>query len=82
LDDSGANRGRAACRVLIDGREVFAEPDLQGGKEPIKIDVPLEGAKQLTLEVDFGENADVGDRVLWAEPRLLRSQPPAQAESS
>ncbi|MGD9723351.1 MAG: NPCBM/NEW2 domain-containing protein [Pirellulales bacterium] len=82
LDDSGVNRGRVACRVLVDGRELFAEPDLQGGTEPIKVNVTLEGAKQLTLEVDFGENADVGDRVLWAEPRLLRGTQPATGEAS
>jgi hypothetical protein len=35
--------------------------------------VPLAGAKQLALEVDFGPDQDVGDRILWVEPRLFRA---------
>ena len=73
FDDSGRNRGRAVCRVLVDGRELFAQKDFRADADPIALDVPLAGAKQLTLEVDFGEAEDIGDRVIWAEPRLFRT---------
>jgi hypothetical protein len=73
FDDSSQGRGRVACRVLGDGRELFARPDLRADQDPIPFDVDVKGVKQLTLEVDFGENEDIGDRVLWTEPRLFRA---------
>ena len=74
FDDSSQNRGRVACRVLADGRELFAHDDLRADQDPLPVEVSVGGAKQLTLEVDFGQDADVGDRVLWAEPRLFRAE--------
>ncbi len=76
FDDSAAESGRVACRVLVDGREAFAEADLRADEGPREIEVPLAAARQMTLEVDFGQGEDVGDRILWAEPRLLRAASP------
>ncbi len=73
FDDSAAGRGRVLCRVSADGRELFLQKDLRADQEPMPLDVSVQGAKQLTLEVDFGEAEDIGDRVIWAEPRLFRS---------
>lgn len=72
FDDSSAKRGRVACRVMLDGRELFSEKDLRADQEPRELELALDGGKELTLEVDFGENDDIGDRVLWVEPRLIR----------
>ena len=74
FDDSGGSRGRVACRVTADGRELFAQNDLRAEGDPVPVEVKVDGAKQLTLEVDFGEHEDIGDRVLWAEPRLFRAK--------
>jgi hypothetical protein len=73
FDDSSQGRGRVVCRVSVDGRERFAQSDLRADRDPVPVEVEVAGAKLLTLEVDFGEGADVGDRVLWAEPRLFRA---------
>ncbi len=73
FDDSSQGRGRVVCRVMADGRELFAQADLRADQDPVAVDVDVKGAKQLTLEVDFGENEDIGDRVLWTEPRLFRA---------
>jgi hypothetical protein len=73
FDDSAGNRGRVDCRVLVDGREAFAKQDFRADQETIAVEVSLAGAKQLTLEVDFGLAEDVGDRILWADPRLFRA---------
>lgn len=73
FDDSGQRRGRVACRILGDGKELFASADLRASEDPVPVEISLEGVQQLRLEVDFGANADIGDRVLWAEPRLFRS---------
>lgn len=72
FDESSQGRGRVACRLLADGRELFAEPDLAAAAEPRAIDVSLKGVKQLTLEVDYGADEDTLDRVLWADGRLFR----------
>jgi hypothetical protein len=72
FDDSAGTRGRVSCRVLVDGRQQFAEKDLRADQDPRDVEVDVKGGKQLTLEVDFGEAEDVGDRVIWAEPRLFR----------
>lgn len=72
FDDSAGNRGRVACRVLADGRELFAESDLRSTGDVRSLDLDVAGARQLTLEVDFGADEDIGDRILWAEPRLYR----------
>ena len=72
FDDSGQHRGRVACRILGDGRELFSSPDLRATQDPVPVEVALDGVQQLTIEVDFGADADIGDRVLWADPRLFR----------
>ena len=41
--------------------------------KPSDINLKVDGVQRLTLEVDFGKNQDVGDRVVWANARLLRS---------
>lgn len=73
FDDSGQHRGRVVCRILADGRELFARADLRATQDAVPVEVALDGIQQLTLEVDFGADADIGDRVLWAEPRLFRT---------
>jgi NPCBM/NEW2 domain len=72
FDEAAGNRGNVSCRVLADGKELFAKPVLKADQDPQAIDVSVKDAKSLTLEIDFGENEDVGDRVIWAEPRLFR----------
>ena len=77
FDDGSKDRGRVVCRVLADGKELFLQNDLRSNQEPVEVDVPIHKARQLTLEVDFGEEEDVGDRVIWAMPRLYRTDPAA-----
>jgi hypothetical protein len=72
FDEAAGTRGRVAYRVLADGKELFGKPDLRADEEPQAIEVSLNGAKELTLEIDFGEDEDVGDRVIWADARLFR----------
>ncbi|HUO07568.1 MAG TPA: NPCBM/NEW2 domain-containing protein [Phycisphaerae bacterium] len=64
--------GRAACRVVGDGNVLWEDQDLRGSSKSTPLDISVAGVKQLTLEVDYGKNQDVGDRVIWAEPRLIR----------
>jgi hypothetical protein len=73
FDDSAAGRGRVDCRVMVDGREALTRKDFRAVDDPVVVEVSLDGAKQLSLEVDFGQAEDTGDRILWAEPRLFRA---------
>lgn len=74
FDDTAGSLGCVDCRVLVDGREVFAREGFRTDHDPVAVDVELAGAQQLSLEVDFGAGEDVGDRILWAEPRLFRAE--------
>lgn len=72
FEESAQGLGRVACRVLGDGRELFAEPDFRGDADPRPVQVDLAGVEVLTLEIDFGEGEDVGDRVVWGNARLFK----------
>jgi hypothetical protein len=66
--------GRATIRVLGDGDKVLHEiADARGDAPPVDLDIPVTGVSRLTLEVDFGADQDVADRVAWANARLLRA---------
>ncbi len=72
IDEDAGDRGRVNCRVVMDDQELFQKLDLRAGEKPVPIDVAVKGGRQLRLEVDFGEDEDVGDRVIWANARLYR----------
>jgi hypothetical protein len=72
FDEAAGTQGNVACRVLADGKELFAKSDLRADQDPQSLELPVQGVKLLTLEIDFGQNEDVQDRVIWAEPRLYR----------
>jgi hypothetical protein len=38
------------------------------------VDVDVSGRQRLTLEVDFGENLQIGDVVVWGNAHLLRPE--------
>lgn len=59
-------------RILADGKEVYSRKAVRAGESVAVVKVPVDGVRQLTLEVDFGENFDVQDRFVWIEPALLR----------
>ena len=73
FDESAAGKGNVVCRVLADGKELFASPALMGDELPTTLSIPVKGAKELVLEVDFGAGEDIGDRVIFANARLFRA---------
>lgn len=66
--------GRATVRVLLDGQKSFENLDLRGDQTPVELAGNVKGVKRLTLEVDFGLNEDVGDRIIWGNARLTRAE--------
>jgi hypothetical protein len=66
--------GRVLARVLGDGKVLYENADLRGDQPAVDLDLSLTGVKTLTLLIDFGKDQDVGDRVVWGNPRLLRGK--------
>ena len=77
FEDSAPLGGSIACRVLADDRELYTNPTLRLAAEPVSLKLELAGAKQLVLEVDFGEGQDIGDRIVWGAARVVRPESPA-----
>lgn len=69
----GSPVGRAAVRVMIDGRTQFENSDARGDERPKDLTLDVRGAKRLALEVDFGRDQDAADRIVWANARLIRA---------
>jgi hypothetical protein len=72
FDDASRGKGRVACRVLADGKELYSNPDLRADQPPVKLSLSVSGTEQLRLSIDYGRGQDTGDRVIWANARLLR----------
>lgn len=64
--------GSVVFRVLVDGEERFTSPVVRGGDAPVEIAVPVEGGRQLVLQVDESEDAHIFDRADWLRPILVR----------
>jgi NPCBM/NEW2 domain len=65
--------GDATIQVLGDEKPLFVKHSLRGDAPVEPIDLDLTGVNTLTLAVDFGRREDIGDRVVWADPTLIRA---------
>lgn len=72
FDEAGNRRGRVDCRVLLDGKELYANPDLRADGPTVPLNLPVAGGERLQLVVDFGPDDDIGDRLIWGNARLYR----------
>lgn len=80
IDDTAGGGGDVVFRVKLDGRTAWTSGSVTGRDRPQKVGpLDLYGTTRLTLEVDYGRRADVGDHAAWLEPRLVpgsvRKQP-------
>jgi hypothetical protein len=64
--------GDAAVRILGDDKVLFERASLRGDGPVETVDVDVNGIRSLTFAVDFGNGDDVGDRVVFADPMLIR----------
>ncbi len=72
IEDRGGPQANAVFRVRADGRLLHESPAVVAGAAPVVLDLPLQKARQLTLEVDFGKNFDLGDLCVFADARVLK----------
>lgn len=77
IDDSArpAPLADVTVRILLDDVVVHEARNVRAGRIWPVVVVPLASAKTLTLEVDYGDNMDTQDRVVFIEPALLRELP-------
>lgn len=73
IDDSAGPWADADLAVFVDGKGVVHLQGLRHGAAPQPIDVELGGAKELRIEVGFGRNGHVQDRVNLVNPALIRA---------
>lgn len=73
LDQHTGRQGDARIAVLVDDQPQTIERDghLTAGQPPLKLRIPVQEAKRLTLVVDYGARGDVQDHVNWADARLI-----------
>lgn len=70
--DDPSRQGNVVFRVLGDGQALFESGAVKAGEAPRDVAVELKGARRLSLEVDFGDGLDLGDRAVWGNARLIR----------
>jgi hypothetical protein len=77
----GAGTGSVVFKVKVDGKVVFESAPVEGGRDPARVRVPVEGAKSLTLVVSLvpADKSPKGstdspelDNAVWARPLLIR----------
>jgi hypothetical protein len=80
--DGNLPYANVTVRIKLDDKVVHEQKDVTAGPihKPVVLD--LAGAKQLTLEVDYGKTYDVQDRLNWIEPALLKNAPTSAAAST
>lgn len=76
-----AGAGSVVFSVLVDGKQAYASEPVVGGKPPVEVRVPIEGARRLSLVVSLvpAEKSPGGkpdspelDNAVWARPLLVR----------
>ena len=76
LDAQAGERGSVIYRVFLnDGSAwtlAYESPIIRGGEAPVAVSVPLNGARQLALIVDYADRADELDYANWFNARLVR----------
>ncbi|MCZ6688952.1 MAG: NPCBM/NEW2 domain-containing protein [Planctomycetota bacterium] len=72
IDDETEDLGHVIFRVRADGEVVFESGGISGVDKPRRIQLDLKGKQRLVLEVDFGEDLDIGDHADWADAHLVR----------
>lgn len=77
-DNADSLAADVTIRIRLDGKVVYEQPHVHGGILSPIIVQQLDGAKTLTLEVDFGDRLNTRARLNWIEPALLKNPPTPQ----
>jgi hypothetical protein len=79
VDDQTNGEGSVIASVLLDGVLTYRTPILTGTSEPVTIQLPLNGARQIALRAEPTEDGNRFDHVDWADAHFVRQRQPAPA---
>jgi hypothetical protein len=71
IDDATQRRGSVVFRLFSGSREIYKSPVVRGGAEPLAVSVDIRDTRQLSLVVDYADQADVLDHADWLNARLV-----------
>jgi hypothetical protein len=74
MDERDGRYGKVRIKVLLDGKpaDLGKKGQLDHAGGPLVVNVSVEGAKTLTLDVENAENGPVQGVVNWVEARLVK----------
>jgi hypothetical protein len=70
--DSDSPLADVTVRIYVDNKPVHEQKNVKSGPPAPVVTLPLDNAKSLSLEVDYGENYATEDRFAWLDPAFLR----------
>jgi len=71
IDPATANQGNVTLEFFADGNLVW-QGEIDGGKEPVNLNIPLSNSRRLRIVVDYGTNLDFGDRLHLVDVKLTK----------
>ena len=71
LESGTPPEASAAVRLMVGDKILAEKKALTPDSDLWKLDLPIPANAQLVLEVDFGANQDVGDKVIFGDARFL-----------
>ncbi|HEX5242862.1 MAG TPA: NPCBM/NEW2 domain-containing protein [Tepidisphaeraceae bacterium] len=74
--DGDSPMADVTVRIKLDDKVAYEKRHVHAGVLSPVVLLELKDARQLTLEVDFGEAGGAQDRLNWIEPALMKSLPP------
>ena len=72
IDDRGGPDANAVFRVFVDGKLAHESKARLRGQPAESLRIPLQKAKVLAIEADFGQNFDLGDHCVFADARVVQ----------
>ena len=71
IEGNAGPLGQADVRFVADGK-VVKDLTVRANETSFPVDIPLEQVQQLSIIVDYGPLADLGDHVAFADARLVK----------
>ena len=71
IDDRIRSGGAVKLTILGDQAELYTQA-IVGGEPPREIDLAIDGVKQLEIDVDYGDDSDLGDYLNLGNARITK----------
>ena len=78
IPGSDMTKADVTVRLLLDGKVAREFTHVRYGSVAPPVLLDVSAAKELALEVDYGDNLDAQDRFVWLDPAFVRSSPATQ----